>query len=162
MKHGNRRHINVLWVVDHLGFKGKIHGAGRYYLNVIPSFDDCKYRVFLCVLRAKVVKSYPETVFLIVGDGPLRGQLEELVLSLGLEETALLVPPGDYFSLAKKIIYLIENPGIKTRLALNAYEESNKYSTLQTSKRFGEIYSLLLRSGFKTFNRARNRGGLQI
>ncbi len=45
--------INVLWVVDHLGFDERIHGAGMFYLNVIPAFDDRAFNVGLCVLRKR-------------------------------------------------------------------------------------------------------------
>ena len=27
--------VNVLWIVDHLGYNGFMHGAGKYYLNSI-------------------------------------------------------------------------------------------------------------------------------
>ena len=44
---------NVLWVVDHLGYSGFMHGAGKYYLNSIPHFDKNKFHVSLCVLRKR-------------------------------------------------------------------------------------------------------------
>lgn len=43
--------LNVLWLVDHLGLKGSMHGASMYYLNTIPVFDKNKINVTLCVLR---------------------------------------------------------------------------------------------------------------
>jgi hypothetical protein len=43
--------VNVLWLVDHLGFHGIMHGASKYYLNTIPDFDKSKFNVLLCVLR---------------------------------------------------------------------------------------------------------------
>ncbi len=45
--------INVLWLVDHLGYKGLIHGASKYYLDTIPVMDKNKFNIILCVLRAK-------------------------------------------------------------------------------------------------------------
>lgn len=45
--------INVLWIVDHLGFNGIMHGAGKYYLTTIPYFDNNKFNITLCVLRGK-------------------------------------------------------------------------------------------------------------
>ena len=45
--------INVLWLVDHLGYNGFMHGAGKYYLNTIPYFDQSSYNVLLCVLRSR-------------------------------------------------------------------------------------------------------------
>lgn len=45
--------FNVLWVVDHLGYDGIMHGAGKYYLNTIPAIDKTKFNVTLCVLRAR-------------------------------------------------------------------------------------------------------------
>lgn len=44
---------NVLWIVDHLGYDGIMHGAGKYYLNTIPYFDKNKFNVTLCVIRRK-------------------------------------------------------------------------------------------------------------
>lgn len=45
--------INVLWLVDHLGYDGAMHGAGKYYLNTIPVFDKGKFNITLCILRGK-------------------------------------------------------------------------------------------------------------
>lgn len=45
--------INVLWLVDHLGYGGVMHGAGTYYLNTIPLFDKSKFNVSLCALRGR-------------------------------------------------------------------------------------------------------------
>jgi glycosyltransferase involved in cell wall biosynthesis len=52
MTQQNQR-INILWLVDHLGYNGFMHGAGKYYLNSIPYFDKNKFNVTLCVLREK-------------------------------------------------------------------------------------------------------------
>jgi len=43
--------MNILWLVDHLGYNNAMHGAGMYYLNTIPVFDKRKFNVILCVLR---------------------------------------------------------------------------------------------------------------
>lgn len=45
--------IKVLWVVDHLGFDGIMHGAGKYYLNTIPFFDKNRFDITLCVVRGR-------------------------------------------------------------------------------------------------------------
>jgi glycosyltransferase involved in cell wall biosynthesis len=42
---------NILWLVDHLGFGDKIHGAGMYYLNIIPGFDPARFGIHLGILR---------------------------------------------------------------------------------------------------------------
>lgn len=50
---GTRR-ISVLLVTDHLGHaNGVIHGASRYYLQVLPRLDRARYDVGLCVLRER-------------------------------------------------------------------------------------------------------------
>ena len=43
----------MLFVTDHLSYDGKMHGVGRFFLNVLPRFDETKYNVILCVLRKK-------------------------------------------------------------------------------------------------------------
>jgi len=48
---GNPNRMNILWLVDHLGYNNAMHGAGMYYLNTIPGFDKRKFNVILCVLR---------------------------------------------------------------------------------------------------------------
>ena len=48
----NKR-INILWLVDHLGYNGFLHGAGKYYLNTIPFFDKSSFNIILCVLRSR-------------------------------------------------------------------------------------------------------------
>ena len=47
----NHKMMNILWLVDHLGYNNAMHGAGMYYLNTIPVFDKRKFNVILCVLR---------------------------------------------------------------------------------------------------------------
>jgi glycosyltransferase involved in cell wall biosynthesis len=44
---------NILWIVDHLGYNGVLHGAGKYYLNTIPHIDKNKFNIQLVVLRKK-------------------------------------------------------------------------------------------------------------
>lgn len=45
--------LRVLWLVDHLGHGSFLHGAARYYLNVIPEFDSKSVDAVLCVLRKR-------------------------------------------------------------------------------------------------------------
>jgi glycosyltransferase involved in cell wall biosynthesis len=45
----------VLFVTDHLGYEGKMHGVGRVFCNVLPRFNKTKYNVIPCVLRKKDV-----------------------------------------------------------------------------------------------------------
>jgi len=47
----NSKRMNILWLVDHLGYNNAMHGAGMYYLNTIPVFDQRKFNIILCVLR---------------------------------------------------------------------------------------------------------------
>ncbi len=49
----NMKKINILWVVDHLGFDGIMHGAGKYYLTTIPYLDKNKFITTLCVVRGR-------------------------------------------------------------------------------------------------------------
>ena len=48
---GNPKRMNILWLVDHLGYNNAMHGAGMYYLNTIPVFDKMKFNIILGVLR---------------------------------------------------------------------------------------------------------------
>ncbi|MFZ1289725.1 MAG: glycosyltransferase family 4 protein [Melioribacteraceae bacterium] len=43
--------VKVIWIVDHLGYEGILHGAGKYYLNTIPNFDKSVFDITLCVVR---------------------------------------------------------------------------------------------------------------
>ena len=45
--------MNILWLVDHLGYGGAIHGAATYYLNTIPLLNKSNFNAILCVLRKK-------------------------------------------------------------------------------------------------------------
>ena len=45
--------IDILWLVDHLGYNGVMHGAAKYYLNTIPLFDKNEFNVVLCVVRSE-------------------------------------------------------------------------------------------------------------
>lgn len=44
--------INVLWIIDHVCYDGSLHGGGRLYWNLLPKFDDERYNVIPCLLRA--------------------------------------------------------------------------------------------------------------
>lgn len=43
----------MLFVTDHFGYEGKMHGVGRVFWNVLPRFNKNKYNVIPCVLRKK-------------------------------------------------------------------------------------------------------------
>jgi glycosyltransferase involved in cell wall biosynthesis len=43
--------LNILWIIDHLGYKTAIHGAGMYILNIVPAFDPAVVQIHLGVLR---------------------------------------------------------------------------------------------------------------
>ena len=45
--------IHILWLVDHLGYDGVMHGAGKYYLNTIPFFNKSEFNIVLLVIRKK-------------------------------------------------------------------------------------------------------------
>ena len=45
--------MNILWLVDHLGYGGAIHGAATYYLNTIPLLNKSDFNAILCVLRKR-------------------------------------------------------------------------------------------------------------
>ena len=44
--------INVLWVIDHVCYDGNLHGGGRLYWNVVPQFDQNRFRIIPCFLRS--------------------------------------------------------------------------------------------------------------
>ena len=48
-----QKKCNVLWVVDHMGYKNVVHGPGNYFLNMIPMLNPEKFNVILCVLRGE-------------------------------------------------------------------------------------------------------------
>lgn len=72
--------MNVLWVVDHLGYNGSMHGAGKYYLNTIPLLEKSKFNVTLCVLRRRdnLTEHFEERGIRIHHLG--RGKLDPLTL----------------------------------------------------------------------------------
>jgi glycosyltransferase involved in cell wall biosynthesis len=43
--------INILWVMDHLGYESAIHGAGMYARNVISAFDPNLVQIHVGILR---------------------------------------------------------------------------------------------------------------
>ncbi|MFQ5456668.1 MAG: glycosyltransferase family 4 protein [Nitrospirota bacterium] len=46
--------VNILLVNDHLGWKdGKLHGVGRWFLNILPRFDNDRYNVIPYILKGK-------------------------------------------------------------------------------------------------------------
>ena len=73
--------VNILWLVDHLGYKGFMHGAGKYYLNSIPYFNKEKYNVTLCVLRGRdnLTKQFEEKEIVTRHLG--RGKIDPRTLS---------------------------------------------------------------------------------
>lgn len=73
--------INLLWLVDHIGYDGIMHGGGKYYINTISRFDMSKFRVTLCVLRKRdnLTKEFEDRGIAICHLG--RGKLDPLTLS---------------------------------------------------------------------------------
>jgi glycosyltransferase involved in cell wall biosynthesis len=57
--------INVLWVIDHVCYDGSLHGGGRLYWNVLPRFDEDRFRVVPCMLRAS------ETIRQVFANSPV-------------------------------------------------------------------------------------------
>jgi glycosyltransferase involved in cell wall biosynthesis len=47
----SQRPISVLWLQDHIGYDGMLHGGGSHALKVIPRFDASRWKVVFCVLR---------------------------------------------------------------------------------------------------------------
>ncbi len=45
--------MRVLWIVDHLGYGGTIHGAGKHYYNTIPKLIEMGIDVSLSILRCR-------------------------------------------------------------------------------------------------------------
>jgi 1,4-alpha-glucan branching enzyme len=56
------------------------------------------------------------------------------------ERTGLLSEPGDAASLAQNVIRLLRNPGMASRIALNAQEQSRHYSWTAVREQWLEIY----------------------
>ena len=46
------RTLNVLWLIDHVCYDGSLHGGGRLFMEVIPSFDPQRVRIFPYFLRS--------------------------------------------------------------------------------------------------------------
>lgn len=71
---------NILWLVDHLGFHGSMHGAGKYYLSTIPFFDHSQFDVTLCALRHRdrLTRAFEENLIPIVHLG--RNKFDPLTL----------------------------------------------------------------------------------
>lgn len=72
--------VNVLWLVDHLGYDGFMHGAGKYYLNTVPLFDKNKFNITLCILRERdsLIKHFEDLEIRVYHLG--RGKLDPATL----------------------------------------------------------------------------------
>jgi glycosyltransferase involved in cell wall biosynthesis len=46
------RPLNVLWLIDHVCYDGNLHGGGRLYMNLMPTFDPSRVRIHPFFLRA--------------------------------------------------------------------------------------------------------------
>jgi len=60
------------------------------------------------------------------------------------ERTGLLSEPGDATTLAQNVIRLLRNPGLASRIALNAHEQSRHYSWAAVREQWLEIYRSMM------------------
>lgn len=56
------------------------------------------------------------------------------------EQTGLLSEPGDAAGLAQNVIRLLSDPGLASRIALNAHEQSRQYSWTAVREQWLQIY----------------------
>ena len=47
------RPLTVLFVADKLSYDGRLHGIGRYFMNIVPALASCGARVIPCALRRR-------------------------------------------------------------------------------------------------------------
>ena len=52
MTRASERPLNVLWLIDHVCYDGNLHGGGRLYMNLMPTFDPNRVRIHPYFLRA--------------------------------------------------------------------------------------------------------------
>jgi glycosyltransferase involved in cell wall biosynthesis len=100
MKAENNKRMNILWIVDHLGYNNAMHGAGMYYLNTIPVFDKKKFNVILCVLREEdyLIKFFTdkEVNLRILGRGKFSPMTLVDILRITKEEHIQLIHAHGY------------------------------------------------------------------
>ncbi len=61
----------------------------KWVIGHVGSFREAKNHTFLIRIFKEILAKRPDAVLLLVGDGPLRPQIEEQVRSLGMEERVL-------------------------------------------------------------------------
>ncbi|MBI5469514.1 MAG: glycosyltransferase [Deltaproteobacteria bacterium] len=77
---------------DTAGIKKELGlGERSKVVGIVARLDPIKNHRSLIEAMDKVVKEFPDSVLLIIGDGPLRGELTELVSRLGLEKNIRLL-----------------------------------------------------------------------
>jgi glycosyltransferase involved in cell wall biosynthesis len=73
--------------VDAEALRGELHiPAGVTVIGHVGRFDSLKNQKFFLGVAAEYLKSAPETVFLLVGEGPLRKDIERQAGELGIAE----------------------------------------------------------------------------
>lgn len=73
--------------IDLGGEKRKLHIESNYpVLGVMGRLHEQKGYIYLLRAMVKIVKKYPRTILLVVGDGPLRKRLEGECAKLGINE----------------------------------------------------------------------------
>ena len=75
----------------------------------------------------------------------ISSNLPEIKEILGNSECGLLAKPKSPSSIAKKILFLLDNPDYANRLVEKAYLKSKEYDLKEVSERFIGIYERMLR-----------------
>ena len=70
------------------------------------------------------------------------------------ERTGLLSEPGETGALAQNVIRLLKDPGLSSRLALSAYQESMRYSWSEVRGQWLEIYDAMAKGSGGAAERA--------
>lgn len=175
---------------------------GRQLVGTVANFYPTKGLIYLIEAARELYSILPELKFIIIGDGPQRRQLTELIGSYQLQDTVyltgiipaasqylkafdlfvlpsvkeglsytlieaqaaglpiittsvggnpeivthdtsgLIIPPGDFHSLAENIINLINNRQLAERLGRRALSSSAKFSLNKMTQDTQKIYQL--------------------
>lgn len=71
-------------------YRQKLGLENKYVIGHVGRFHEAKNHMFLLDVFATVCKERPNSILLLVGDGPLRGEIERKIRDLGLDERVIL------------------------------------------------------------------------
>jgi glycosyltransferase involved in cell wall biosynthesis len=103
-------------------YRHKLNLKGKFVLGHVGRFNKVKNHEFLLDILYHLLKNKPESVLLLLGDGPLLNQMQSKAKSLGIEKSVIFFGNRDDVHKVLSAMDIFVFPSIKEGLGIVAIE----------------------------------------